>query len=46
MTIFWKLSIPKAIDWFRLTELPTWKTKKVVVGKKGPKFYMLAPFVG
>lgn len=37
-----------AIEWFKLTDLPTWKNKKHGPGSNGSKkyrFYMLAPFV-
>lgn len=30
------------IDWFKLTDLPTWKRNKTVPGK----FYLITPFIG
>lgn len=34
---------PQAIEWFKLTDLPTWRKKGG--GKKGAKFYGVTPFV-
>ncbi|KAM0747978.1 DCP2-domain-containing protein [Meredithblackwellia eburnea MCA 4105] len=33
------------IDWFRVTDLPTYSKKKVADGVKQPKFYMVTPFI-
>lgn len=33
----------QAIEWFKLTDLPTWRKKGT--GKKGAKFYGVTPFV-
>lgn len=34
------------IDWFKLSDLPTWKKNKVPPQGMGGKFYLISPFIG